>query len=459
MLLVAVATVLFTSRTAAQQAKPPAEPASNFLSSLGWIGNASTSSQDQGIPTTPKGNAGAGAPLDNAQGDPSGGLSLSDTEALALAHHPALAEAAARIAAARGQWLQAGLPPNPEIGYSGQQLGSGGEAEQHGLYLGRKFIRGGKLDLDRAIEAEEIYRQNAVWTRQRQRILTDVRIAFYGVLAAQKRRELAQELVAITSQAKEAATALFNADEGSRVDVVQADIELETVTAAFHQAEFEWTKAWRQLAASVGQPDLPIQPLIGQLEEELEPISFEQAWQVLQQESPELLIGEIEVEKARRVWLRRQAENISDVDAQAVLQYDQSTESINGNLQLTLPLRTANRNQGAIQEAMARWTEAKESLERKRLELRQRLSEAVALWEVALDQVEHYRQAILPKAAENLELVRRGYQAGEFSFVQVLTVQRTYAEKHAVYLEALRESKTRGLEIVGLLLKGGLDDF
>ena len=53
-------------------------------------------------------------------------LTLEYLESTALSSHPALAEGRARIEALYGKHLQAGLATNPYIGYSGQQLGSGG---------------------------------------------------------------------------------------------------------------------------------------------------------------------------------------------------------------------------------------------------------------------------------------------------------------------------------------------
>src|SRR5262245_32121249 len=53
-------------------------------------------------------------------------LTLADLEALALRHNPTLAQAAAQVAASRGKALQAGLYPNPTIGYVGDQIGAQG---------------------------------------------------------------------------------------------------------------------------------------------------------------------------------------------------------------------------------------------------------------------------------------------------------------------------------------------
>ena len=78
-----------------------------------------------------------------------GRLTLADLEHQALAASPAVARAAAMVNAARGNWVQVGLPPNPTVGYEGQQIGSGGRAEQDGIFVEQEFVRGGnknKLD-------------------------------------------------------------------------------------------------------------------------------------------------------------------------------------------------------------------------------------------------------------------------------------------------------------------------
>src|SRR5262245_15939387 len=61
------------------------------------------------------------------------GLTLQQLEELALTGNPTICRAYAMVGAARGNWIQVGLKPNPSVGYEGQQLGSGGQAEQHGV--------------------------------------------------------------------------------------------------------------------------------------------------------------------------------------------------------------------------------------------------------------------------------------------------------------------------------------
>ena len=227
----------------------------NLFSQIGWTQlSDQAQSESPSIAQSPTNKAiKTGGDFDGTR--PNQPLTLAAVEAMALAAHPAIGEAVARVQAAQGRWLQSGLAFNPEIGYSGQQLGSGGQAEQQGIVLAKKFVRGGKLELNRAVECEEIHLRNAKLARQQQRIITDIRIAFYQVLAAGRRLELAGQLNDINSQALKAAESLARAKEGSKVDVLQAQIELETVVATLHQAEFEVISAWRRLATLVGQPD------------------------------------------------------------------------------------------------------------------------------------------------------------------------------------------------------------
>ena len=56
--------------------------------------------------------------------DPPETFALADVEQIALKHNPTLVSAGAHIEAARGQWIQAGLFPNPVAGYHGTEIGN-----------------------------------------------------------------------------------------------------------------------------------------------------------------------------------------------------------------------------------------------------------------------------------------------------------------------------------------------
>ncbi len=106
------------------------------------------------------------------------GLSLGDLQAQAAANSPTLQKLSAQVRAAGGKAYQAGLMPNPSVGYEGQQLGSGGLAEQHGVIFTQEIVRGGKLALARAVANRERMKLEQQLATAELRLQTRVQIAF-----------------------------------------------------------------------------------------------------------------------------------------------------------------------------------------------------------------------------------------------------------------------------------------
>lgn len=386
-------------------------------------------------------------------------LTLDDLEATALANSPAVQQASSQVAAARGEWLQVGLPPNPVVGYSGQQLGSGGQAEQQGVYLGQTFITGKKLCLNRKTAAWKIQQAENRYEAIRLRVLTDVRIGYYEVLIAQKRRELAKQLVEISDQGVTAAEALFRGEEVSEADPLRARVDADNARIVLQNAINEHRAAWRRLAAFVGTPDMPLQYIQGELTPEAIELAWDEQIERILTESPEIAAALANVESANWAVQRARAEVIPDIEVQAVIQDDRGTGSSNANLQVSLPIPIYNRNQGGIKKAIAEAAAAQRSVDRLAMDLQTRLAAAHQRYRSAQNQVEQYSRkgGIVANAQRTLELVRAGYQAEEFDIVDLLTAQRTYFQTNLAYLDSLRELFVSAMEIRGLLLRDSLN--
>lgn len=175
-------------------------------------------------------------------------LTLEELENMALLSNPSIARAASVLQAARGNWVQVGLAPNPQVGYEGQQIGSGGRAEQDGVFVGQEFVRGGKWQLNRHISQQDIARAAHELKAQRQRVITDVRVLFYQVLIAQQQVQLTEELANIAAQGVEVAESLFKQREVGRVDVLQSKLEVQNANILRQNARNRRLAAWRALA-------------------------------------------------------------------------------------------------------------------------------------------------------------------------------------------------------------------
>lgn len=384
-------------------------------------------------------------------------LGLDALEQLALNNNPSLAEAWARVEAARGSWMQAGRPPNPRVGYSGQQLGSGGQAEQRGAYIEQEFIRGGKLRLSQAVSRQEIFLAEQQFEIQRHRVITDVRTGFYAVLCAQRRLELTSELVRIGNQAANATEDLLAQKEGSRRDLLQARIESQSAQIFLQQARNQHLAAWRRLSAVLGLPQMPPAALAGQLDTAAIEYTWDSSIERLLAESPEMAAALGQVERARRAVDRARVEAVPDVNVQGVIQHDNSTNSGNGALLVSFPVPLLNRNRGRIRQAESELVAAERAVQRTKLALQHRLAPVFERYVSSRNRVDTFRTSILRDAEESLDLTRRGYEAGELSFLNLLTVQRTFFQSNLDYVDALCSMWAASAEIEGLLLTGSLE--
>jgi cobalt-zinc-cadmium efflux system outer membrane protein len=385
-------------------------------------------------------------------------LTLTDLEQIAVANNPTLAEAWAKVEAARGRWLQNGLPPNTIIGYSGQQLGSGGEAEQEGVYLEQEFVRLRKLRWAQAVAAGEMQVAQVQWQAQEQRVLTDVRLGYYEVLVAQRRVELSERLTQIAREAVQTTQDLLRPGEVSEADVLRATLELQTAELALRTATNAHAAAWGRLAAVLGVPDFPCRPLIGDLAEGVPQLDFHATVERLLAASPELAAAAADVGRARAAVTRAQVEWLPDVNVEGVIQHDNATGSSNGNLQVSLPIPYLNRNQGGVREARANLVAAEQAVGRVQLRLQQRLATVYQRYANSRNAVDAYSQpqGILENARRTLELVHAAYEGGQLSYLEQLTAQRTNAETNLAYVEALGELWSASAEIEGLLLRDSL---
>lgn len=382
-------------------------------------------------------------------------LTIDGLIQLGLGNSPAVAQAAARIDALRGRWTQAGLPPNPEVGFVGSEQGQDGRGGQNGGFVGQEFVTGGKLGLDQAVVAQEIQRADQQFAATQLRVTTDVRKAAYAVLVAQRRIELAENLMEISDQAVQASRDLQAAQEISRAGLLQSELEQQNAVILSQTARNAYSSAWRQLTAAIGS-DMHPQPIADDVSRLPAMLDWEEQLARLTTTSPEVGAAIADVMRAQSALRRAVVEPIPNITTQFTVQYDESTNYTIAGVQAGIPLPLWNRNQGGIRQAQAEVGEARRNAERVTLDLKRRLAEAFQAYASAHAQAETYTTVILPKARQTLDLVQRGYRLGEIGYLDLLTAQRTYSQTNLAYLDALSALWASHAEIDGLLLSGSL---
>lgn len=385
-------------------------------------------------------------------------LTLAELEQLAMTNNPSVARSAALVSAARGRWVQAGLPPNPSWGYLGQQLGSGRVSTQHALLVDGELVTGGKLAMRRAVVEQEIVGAEQQLFAQQQRVLTDVRVAYYEALLAQRNLELAQELLRIGQSVRSMLERLERAGENARIDLRQAEIEVYSAETNLNDARARHVAAWRSLQAVLGTPWLGATDLVGDLESLPPDISWDEALTRLLATSPEISAAAAEIDRARATLVRERREVVPNLRYQLAVMQDMGFGGkTDGIVQALVPLPLLNRNQGAISQSTAELAAAEQAMQQVQLDLQNRLAGVYQRHASAAYRVRRFRESILPAARESLELVQKSYGAGELAFLNLLNAQRTYFQKHQEYLQALLELRTAVAQMEGSLLSGGLE--
>lgn len=402
-------------------------------------------------------------PAPVSSGTKSAGLRLEDLEQMALLNNPTLAQVQANLRIASGLATQAGLYPNPAVGYYSDEVrgGSSGGGKQGG-FVTQTIVLGGKL---RAARRVAQLRANQVETSgqvQHLRILNNVRSAFYQVLAAQRLVEVRQSLAKVAGDAIQTSLQLANVGQADRPDILQVQVEQEQASVAVRVAEQNLESSWRLLAAVVGKPDLAMVRLEGDLDA-IPDLNYEEWVATTLRESPEVRLAQQEVQRAEASLAQARKVPIPDLQLTGLLvqnyeplETTRKPTGLQGGAQIGVQLPIFNRNQGGIAAASGEIESAKGELARLKLQLQRDLAGMFRDYNSARLIVQQYKVEMLPRAEQAYRLYQANYQKMAGAYPQVLISQRTLFQLEADYVEALENAWQSALVIRGFGLMDGL---
>ena len=382
---------------------------------------------------------------------------LEMVEALALENNPAILQAAAAARKAMGYRNQVAQRFNPIVGYNGTQLADR-STDQHTAFIQQDWIRGDKLARGRAVLSWEVQAKLWEMQAQKQRVLTDVRQAFYEALAAQRRAELASQFKTISLQAVQIALERQKAKEGSAAETLQSEIQLEQTELQEEQAGMAYAGAWRKLAVLAGMADAA--PCI--LQGSLALPTATRDWNALAEEiiacSPELHAARAKVARAQENLRRQQAQAAANLTWSVAGGYDNGTQSGIVNTQVGVPLSVNNRNEGNIAAARAELNRACWNVRRLESLLKSKVAAAAQQYEIAAAAVVKYEEEILPRVNKTMTLADEAFAAGEFGFLEALLARKSYFESSMAHASAQADLAQALCLIDGLVLSGGFSE-
>lgn len=395
-------------------------------------------------------------PNSSIASQPVSAIDLEDLLALAFANNPAIQELAATTQIAAGYRTQVGLYANPLVGYQGQQLADEG-TDQHLIFVQQQIITGGKLGLNRTVLNEAVRAQLQELEAQKLRVATDIKIAYYDCLRIQEQLLAIEQFSNLLQQGVTAAQMRMQAGEGSKIDLLQTQVQFHQLDLDRRQLAVSLNARLREIVSLAGVSRMYLERVSGQLPNQ--PIRPD--WKALEDalvaSSPEYAAAQARIRQAIAAIRRHESQPLPNLAMELGAGVDNSTNSGMINVQVGAPIPVFNKNQGNIVAARAEYCRTLQEARRIDNAIRARLAVASGEYDRASEAVTMYTNHLLPAAQETLDLAEDAYRVGEQDFVQLLVTRRTYFDSNLAYIAACAQLATAQAQIDGYLLTGALN--
>ena len=342
-------------------------------------------------------------PLPGPDGHP---LTLADLQRLALANSPLIRKATAQLEAARGAAIQAGLPSNPTFFFENDAAGTNSTAGLIGIAVEQVIRPPNKLQLLRAAAAML-------------KLATDV----YDIQVQQVR-------VGGIAAAYEPA---------------QLRVQAYLARQALVQARTHYVSVWKQLAAALGLPGMPLTELAGRIDIPIPRYDHAKVLARALERHTDVLTARNTLLKNQYNLKLAQVTPVPDVTVHLGVNHDSTTaeQPFNFIMILSFPIPIWDRNQGGIIQAEGNMIDASEEEHRVRDALTGTLADAFERYEYNRLALEAFRDEILPHQVRAFRGVFEFYWGAAPrignppTFGDVVTAQQTLAATLGQYITTL----------------------
>ena len=394
---------------------------------------------------------------------PAGDMTVDQLVARAVAENPDIQAAQADAQAARGRLIQAGLRPNPMLELGGQKALSTDSNVMVGVTVpldlnGRKEGRVG------VAEREIEMKQAQVADRER-RLRADVRMKAADVLGARRDLEVTDDLLRVNREALRLVGERARRGAATPLDENLLLVEVNRLEASRRMLESRGEVFTLQLKALTAWPSESPLSVTGSLGEPPRPIDRSAGIARALERRSDLRVAQADAALARAKVTKEQAEGRWDASINVNYQRQDTGFSglsgitdrggtrpiqdtfhyFGGNVTITLPVR--NQNQGNVAAARAETTAADRRVELAVLTIRQEVDAAFTQYEAAERSLEIYARGVREVARQNLDVVRKSYDLGRGTLLDVIAEQRRYIEVEMGYTDALRQVYSAAVDI------------
>ena len=392
------------------------------------------------------------------------GMTVDQAVAYALEHNGELQATRKEIEASAALVKQAGLRANPKVDASLAKTITG--TDNNVTIQGMLPLELGGRRLTRITVAERELEMRRQDVANRERLLaSEVQAKFGEAIATILKLGFDQELIDSSQRGYNLVVARVTEGGTAPLEQNMVLVELNRLRSMRETAEGRTQIAMLELRNLIGMaPEEPLR-LRGDFGELITPLTaIAEATERALAERPDLKLAKANESFAAARIEQARAEGRLNASLTAGYQRMDSSYPLNGindtgqlspirsnfhyftvGVSIDLPVR--NKNQGAIEAAVAELEVAKRRREFLELTVRREVASAYALYNSAARAAEIFRVGVKDQANANLDVVRQTYELGSKTLIDYLGEQRRFIDLENGYIDALLDTYKARVEV------------
>jgi cobalt-zinc-cadmium efflux system outer membrane protein len=365
--------------------------------------------------------------------------SLSDILTLAVERSPTMASAHGAMKQSRGQQIAAGAYPNPSVSGSAgkgsiRDPSTGVSIVERTVTVAQPLEWWGKRHARQEAADAGVAGASAELEEAKLNLVTDVKVAFYQLLLAQRDLDLTGHNLTMVEEVLRTVKLRVAAGEATSFDTMKATVELQKAQKDVARAKNGLLVAKSRLNTLTGGALGRQFSITGDFQSSRSEMDQDRIiTQALEQHPVIRRLTKLAEQAGHTVRLERES-RVPNVSVQGQYHREAGDESMTAGLSVPLPLWY--RQQGEIETALGTKHRAEAERLRAQNELEQAITQYTQEVRTAQDQLQVFESGLLKQAEQTLTVARTSFRQGAASLLDVLDAQRVYRQTLLEYAQA-----------------------
>lgn len=310
-----------------------------------------------------------------------------------------------------------------------------GKYKNYGIKLSQEFEIAGQRGL-RIDVAEKGLIRVASEIRDKERTLaSEIKDVFVRTLALKKKVELRKEVVRLKESLLNFTKIKFHSGEVSGLEVNLAEVELSKAKVELLSTEREYRESILTLQMAMGAKPSPDFKVQGELAPGIPSIKDKEDIKKLALiQRPDLKASSFEMERSQSTLNLAKREAVPNVTLSGFYDRDEQRNTV--GLALSIPLPLFDRKQAERREAKVRLEQARIKLSGLERAIDKEIEEAYTNLTSTIEELSLFKEEIMNRAMENLELMGLAFKEGKIGFFDVRLAQRDTIETQFAYIDS-----------------------